>query len=572
MDWTKGYRARPMGRARVSCVLALAMCAPAHILAQTVPATTPDQQQEQRERAQREAQQREQLRQAPDVRLQPELATDYRHIELPQETPCFRLQSLRLEGPHSEAFAFVQRYLDRYAGQCVGRQGLELIVHRASDLILARGYVTTKLVTPEQNLAQGQFRVLLVAGTVGKLRFAPGSATANWRSALPLRPGDLLNLRAIEQGLEQMKRVPSQDVKIDIAPGDEPGSSDLVLAVTRGKPWRVTLNQDDSGSRSTGREQGGVNLSLDQPLGINDVFVAGATHSVGRYRGIRGTHGANFNYSLPWDNWTFSASTNAYGYRQPVTGALQTFSFTGRSRTNSLSATRLVQRDANSKTAVQFTLSGRQAHSYVDGTEIETQRRQVRSAELALTHRRYLGNGQLDLRLGYRRNVPWFDGDWARGGNGSPTFRSGITTLDASFNLPFQAVSQRWLWTSELRAQSTGNQVYAEDYITIASRYTVRGFDGEYTIGGPHGYYWRNTLSLPLGGSGVSLYGGVDVGRAGGAPTPGLSSHSVSGSVLGLRGERWGLSWDLFAGWAWQHPTGLKTRRPAAGMQWIYSF
>jgi hemolysin activation/secretion protein len=572
MDWNAVSRVRLSGRTRISCILALAFCAPSHILAQTVPAATPDQQQEQRERAQRDAQQREELRQAPDVRLQPELATDFRHVELPKEAPCFRLDTLRLEGPHSEAFGFVQDYLDRYAGQCVGQQGLQLIVHRASDLILARGYVTTKLATPEQNLAQGTFRVVLIAGTVGKVRFADGSAKANWRSALPLRPGDLLNLRAIEQGLEQMKRVPSQDVKIDIAPGDQPGTSDLVLSVARGKPWRVTLNQDDSGSRATGREQGGVNLALDQPFGFNDMFVAGATHSVGRDRGVRGTHGANVNYSFPWDYWTFSASTNAYGYRQPVTGALQTFSFTGKSRTNTLSVTRLIQRDANSKTAVQFTLSGRQAHSYVDGTEIETQRRQTRAAELAVTHRRYLGAGQLDLRLGYRRNVPWFDGQWDRGGQGTPTFRARILTLDASFNLPFKAIGQQWLWTSELRAQATGDTVYAEDYLTIASRYTVRGFDGEYTIGGPHGYYWRNTLAWPLGGSGASLYGGVDVGRTGGAPTPGLDSHAVSGAVLGLRGERWGLSWDLFAGWALQRPDGLKTRRPAAGMQWIYSF
>ncbi|WP_266158479.1 ShlB/FhaC/HecB family hemolysin secretion/activation protein [Dyella silvatica] len=528
--------------------------------------------QEQRERAQREAQQRERLREAPDVRLQPAQASDYRQTTLPQETPCFRLDSLKLEGPRSEAFGFVQRYLDRYAGQCVGQQGLELIAHRASDLILAQGYVTTRLVTPEQNLAQGQLRLLLIPGTVGAVRFAPGSARATWLNALPLRSGDLLNLRDIEQGLEQMKRVPSQDVKIDIAPGSEPGSSDLVIAVTRGKPWRITLNLDDSGARSTGREQGGVNLTLDQPLGLNDLLVAGASHSVGRYRGIRGTTGANFNYSLPWDNWTFSASTNGYGYRQPVTGALQTFSFTGRSRTTSVSATRLVQRDATSKTSLQLTIGGRQAHSYIDGVEIQNQRRQTRSAELALLHRRYLGNAQLDLRLAHRRNVPWFDGDWRPSEQSGPGFRTGISTLDASLSLPFQAIGQRWLWTSELRAQATTGQVYAEDYITVAGRYTVRGFDGEYSVGGRHGYYWRNTVSWPMGDSGIALYGGVDAGRAGGSPTPGLNSHSLSGGVLGVRGGRWGLSWDLFAGWAWQAPQGFKTRRPAAGMQWVYTF
>jgi hemolysin activation/secretion protein len=529
-------------------------------------------QQEQREREQRDAEQRARLRESPDVRLQPAPSSDYRQTGLPRETPCFRLDSIVLEGGRREAFGFLQRYLDRYRGQCVGQQGLALLVRRASDLVLARGYVTTRLAVPEQNLAQGRLRLLLAPGTLGAVRFAPGSATADWRSALPLRPGDLLDLRAIEQGLEQFKRVPSQDVKIDIAPGAAPGISDLVLTVVRARPWRYTFELDDGGIRATGREQGGINLALDQPLGVNDILVAGVTHSVGDDHGVRGTHGGDLDYSLPRGWWTFELSSNGYGYRQPVTGAMQTFSFTGRSRTNAASATRLLHRDQRSKTSLQLTLSGRQAHSYVDGEEIAVQRRRTRALELALVQRRYLGDAQLDLRLAWRRNVPWFGGDWAAGHDGGPTFRASIATLDASLGLPFQAAGQRWLWASELRAQATGDQVYAEDYLTVAGRYTVRGFDGEQTLGGPHGGYWRNTLSWLPGGSGVALYGGVDVGRAGGVPTPGLSGHAVSGAVLGVRGGRWGLSWDLFAGWALHAPAGLRTARPAAGMQWIYVF
>jgi len=535
-------------------------------------AQTATEQQEQRERAQRQAQQREQLRAAPDVRLQGAYATDYHQTTLPAETPCFRVETIALEGAHQAEFAFVQRYLNRYAGRCIGQQGLALLLHRASDLVIERGYITSRLVTPEQNLSSGHLRVVLLAGTLGAVRFAPGSPTASWRSALALRPGDVINLRAIEQGLEQLKRVPSQDVKIDIAPGKQPGTSDLVLTVTRGKPWRFTFNLDDSGAYVTGKEQGGVTLAVDQPLGINDLFSVGATHSVGRYRGLKGTDGANFNYSVPWDNWTYSLSSYNYSYRQPVTGALQTFDYTGTSRTTALSATRLVQRDAHSRTSVEVTVSTRDAHSYVDGVEVVTQKRQTTATELALIHRRYLGNAQLDVRLAYRRGVSWFDGQWQAATNGGPTNRYGITMLDASLSLPFQALTQRWLWTSELHAQGTGDHLYTEDFLTIGGRYTVRGYDGNTTLGGDHGAYWRNTVSWPMGNSGSSLYGGLDVGRAGGDTASTFTSHSLSGVVLGLRGGRWNANWDLFAGWPLQTPQGFPVRRPTAGMQWIYTF
>ncbi len=547
------------------CSLAWSVVAPLH-------AQTSVGEQEQRERAQRAAQQLQQLRAAPDVRMQGAFATDYRQSALPAETPCFTITSLHLDGPRHADFAFAQKYLDRYAGRCIGQQGLELIRHRVGDLILARGYVTTRVVIAEQNLASGRLQLTVVPGTLGAVRYAPGSATVNWQSALPLRPGDLLNLRAIEQGLEQLKRVPSQEVKIDIAPGTVPGTSDLVLTVTRSKFWRVTLNEDDSGADATGREQGGISLALDQPLGINDLLTLGVTHEVGRYHGDKGTHGSNISYSVPWGNWTFSLASYNYGYHQLVSGSLQSFRFAGSSPTQTVSANRLIQRDAVSKTSVQVTLSARQADSRIDGVDIQTQRRQTRSAELALIHRRYIGAAQLDVKLAYRRGVPWFGGQWTAGTDGGPTFRYGITTLDASLSLPFQALGQHWLWTSELRAQATGDHLYIEDYLTIAGRYTVRGFDGNETLGGDHGAYWRNTLAWPLLNTGASLYGGIDVGRAGGDATTSMASHSLSGTVLGLRGGRWGLNWDVFLGWSLQAPQGFHTRRPTAGMQWIYSF
>jgi hemolysin activation/secretion protein len=125
---------------------------------------------------------------------------------------------------------------------------------------------------------------------------------------------------------------------------------------------------------------------------------------------------------------------------------------------------------------------------------------------------------------------------------------------------------------SELHAQATGDHLYAEDDLTLGGRYTVRGYDGNTVLAGRHGYYWRNTLNLPVGGTGVLLYGGMDVGHVGGDAISGYASHSLSGAVLGVRGSRWGLSWDVFAGWPMQAPRGFPVRRPTAGMQWIYTY
>ncbi|SAL32211.1 polypeptide-transport-associated domain-containing protein [Caballeronia turbans] len=55
-----------------------------------------------------------------------------------------------------------------------------------------------------------------------------------------------LDLRNLEQGVEQMKRVASQDVDMKIEPTDVPGESDVVLSLKRAKPWSLIRRDEQS--------------------------------------------------------------------------------------------------------------------------------------------------------------------------------------------------------------------------------------------------------------------------------------------------------------------------------------
>lgn len=57
------------------------------------------------------------------------------------------------------------------------------------------------------------------------VRFADEKLRGTWKTVFPTRDGELLNLRDLEQGLEQMKRVSSQDVSMEIVPADVPGDA-----------------------------------------------------------------------------------------------------------------------------------------------------------------------------------------------------------------------------------------------------------------------------------------------------------------------------------------------------------
>ncbi|SPU92851.1 outer membrane hemolysin activator protein [Burkholderia multivorans] len=197
-----------------------------------------------------------------------------------------------------DRFAFAREWLEHYTGQCIGKQGLDMLVKGLSQAILARGYVTTRVLLPEQDLSTGTLKFSLIPGVVRHVRFADDKLRGTWKTAFPTRDGDLLNLRDLEQGLEQMKRVSSQDVSMQIIPADVPGESDVVLDVKRGKPWSVVASVDNSGTRATGKLQGNLSLGIDNPLGLNDIFNVGVSQDLELGDKRLGSHGWNGFYSI----------------------------------------------------------------------------------------------------------------------------------------------------------------------------------------------------------------------------------------------------------------------------------
>jgi hemolysin activation/secretion protein len=548
---------------------------------------------EQRRRSQQEAEERKRLQEAPKVSLQeqvlsPSEAEALQGTTLPEETPCFRIEHLVLELPESQTgagpgrsgvslsrFRFIQGELDRYSGRRIGYQGLNLIVRRLTAKLLARGYTTTRLGIPEQDLHSGTLRITLIPGVIRAIRFADPSTSGTWRSAFPARPGDLLDLRALEQGLEQMKRVTSQDVDIQIVPGDQPGESDVVLAVRRGKAWKVTATVDDSGSESTGRMQGTLNLALDNPLGLSDLFNVSVSHDLNGHEDRYGTKGSGAYYSVPWGFWTFTGNASQYDYHQTLAGASQAFVSSGKSSDVALTLGYLFHRNQSQKDTFQLRTGMRNGHSYLDDTEIEVQRRANSYCELGWVHKQYLGPAQLDVTLAERWGVPWFGAqpDFPGQAPGSPTFYYRITTLEATVMAPFTLGGRAVRYTGTLRGQTTPNTLYATEMFLIGNRWTVRGFDGNLTLAGEKGALSRNELETSLGPRWLMGFVALDGGRVYGPSTQGLLGKSLVGGVFGLRGAPFpGLNGEAFLGGPLAQPAQFPNRWPVCGFSLSYQY
>ncbi|RQR36340.1 MULTISPECIES: ShlB/FhaC/HecB family hemolysin secretion/activation protein [unclassified Burkholderia] len=534
---------------------------------------------------QRDAQQRDAAVQAPTVRSDVPRAETY--PALPSEQPCFHIDRFALDVPDSlpdsvkmqgasalpmDRFAFAREWLAHYAGQCVGKQGVDTIINGLSRAILARGYITTRVLLPEQDLTTGTLKVALVPGVIRRVRFADEKLRGTWKTAFPTRGGELLNLRDLEQGLEQMKRVTSQDVSMQIVPGDVPGESDVVLDVKRGKPWTVVASIDNSGTRATGKLQGNLSVGIVNPLGLNDIFNVGVSQDLEFGDKRLGSHGWNGFYSIPWGYWTATLSAYTNTYYQQIAGVNQTFVASGNSKTIDFKLARVLARSQNDVFGGYVRLSRRFGQSFIEDTEIPQQRRNNTFVELGLTDRHYFGGAQFDGTLAYRQGIGAFGAqDDVLAVDGGPTYRYKMAVVDANLSVPFAIANQPFRYVGSVHGQYTGNSLYYIDDLTIGSRYTVRGFDGETMLAAARGFYWRNELQMPIGQTGQAIYAGLDYGRVWGPQPVALVGTQLAGAVIGVKGSigtRFGAyGYDLFAGTPVYKPTGFPTARVTLGFQ-----
>lgn len=479
-------------------------------------------------------------------------------------------------GEASDAFQWVLQGLtsgpDPAIGRCLGREGVNIALSRAQQRLIERGYVTSRTVLQTQSIADGRLTLTLLPGRIGAIRFAQADPRANAWNAVPARPGDILNLRDVEQALENFNRVPSVEADIQITPAAAPDQSDLVIAWRQSRPFRFDATLDDSGSRNTGKYLGSVTLSHDHWWTLNDLFYVTLTQDLGGGRpGQRGMRGHTVHYSVPMDHWLLGITQSAYRYHQNVAGLNQDYVYSGRNENAEIQLSRLLHRNATQKTSASLKGWLRRSENFIDDTEIGAQRRATGGWELGLAHKAFLGHTTLDVTLARKRGTAAF------GAIPAPeepfhegTSRMRITTLDMNLMAPFALGEQKLRYGGALRVQRNGTVLTPPDRFAIGGRYTVRGFDGESSLSAERGWTVRNDLGWTLGDT--EAYLGMDYGSVSGPSTQFLAGRHLAGAVLGVRSNAGPLKYDLFIGRPISKPTYFPTRSAVAGFSLSASF
>jgi hemolysin activation/secretion protein len=520
---------------------------------------------------QREEAQRRQDESTPDVRLQPSSVP--KPTGYPTgETPCFVIRQVKLEGEQAASFQWVIAATEPALGKCLGNTGINTLVAEIQNALVGRGYVTSRVLAAPQDIQSGELHLKLVPGKIRAIRFADATPRGGFPNALPARPGDILNLRAIEQGLENFKRVPGTQADIQIVPGELPGESDLLINWIASRSYRLSFSADDSGTRSTGTYQGGITLSLDNPAGLHDLFYVTFNRNLrgDSPPGDHGTKGYGLHYSIPYGYWLGTLQANDYRYHQTVAGASQDYIYRGTSTNVELKLGRLVYRDAVRKTTLSLRAYQRRSRNFIDDTEVEVQRRRMGGFAAGIHHKEFIGNSTLELSLTWKLGTSAFGTMPAPEElYGEGTARPRIFNADIGLSIPLgRSVVLQSAW----RGQWNRTALVPQDRFAIGGRYTVRGFDGDASLSAERGSLLRNDLIWTIPETSQQLYLALDHGVVSGPSAVRLLGTRLTGAALGWRGQFGRLQTDVFAGKPVRMPEGFRTANVAAGFNLNYEF
>ena len=467
---------------------------------------------------------------------------------------CRSIRVINISSAPNLSTSTRQKIIDEFAGHCLNVSDIERILGEITKYYIDRGFITTRAYLPQQDLSLGQLDILVIEGVIEKILINDGGAkSVSAGNVFPQQEGSLLNLRDLEQGIDQINRLPSNNARLDIQPGDKAGGSRVVIHNQPMLPFRATVSTDNQGSESTGAAQTALSLGADNLLQFNESLSFTHRRSLPNTPERKYSGSDSLNFSIPFGYSLLSLGASRSVYFSPITlsSGLELIT-SGTFKSNNLRLDRVVYRDRSTRASVAATVTAKDSKNYLNTLFLEVSSRKLTVLDLDANLTAGLWGGVLSLEAGMARGLTALGAMRDAPDLPDSAPRAQFSKLKAGFSYakPFRVAGTDMTFTSQMTAQKARHALYGSEQIAIGGLYSVRGHVKN-NLSGDDGYYVRNELSvrqpLALGKEIVSsrLYAGYDRGYVSGR-APGTPQGSLEGLVAGLSVNWHGASWEFF--------------------------
>jgi hemolysin activation/secretion protein len=380
--------------------------------------------------------------------------------------------------------------LEDAVGEAIGKtldfDGLQALAERVTRRLKDEGWVLARAYLPEQDVTDGVIVIEIIPGkldaqgrafrieAVGERPLRIDTERLGRMLTALLEPGEPVRQADLDRAILLINDLPGIDALARLEPGDEAGSTHILLSVREGPLWGQSFNASNFGSRSTGEERLGATFNLNDPAGLGDQITASLTRAEGLELG-------QFNYGRPLGAAGLELDLAHTNLRyEVIDGASATADVKGNAYTNTIGLTYPVLRTNDSNVRWSFDRTYEALEDRVGGVKTSDKRVDFYTAQLSGDHTdQALGPAG---RTNYSASAVWGEVDLSKVPS---ALENDVLDTNGSFKKVeyslsrLQSVGELPLtWYTELRGQKTDGNLDSSQGFQPAGSSGLRAYPG----------------------------------------------------------------------------------------------
>jgi len=251
---------------------------------------------------------------------------------------CVNVERIRLNSDVQLTKKEKDKVLKPFLSRCLRVEDLNRIAKDITNQYIKEGYLTAKVTIPEQRLENATLILDVEHGKISKISYEDTDAKSiqdNFSRSI----GKAVNIRDIEQVVEDLNQLRSNNVSVALRPGEEVGETYLVVQNKKEKNLFVNIGLDNSGGDEGKKLMGSSSLTLENLLHLNDSLYLVERHNMKSFE-----KNLLRNYSFVWTGMlgSYKYMVNYdYGYHKDrLDQAGQSLIYSGKHRRGGIDITK----------------------------------------------------------------------------------------------------------------------------------------------------------------------------------------------------------------------------------------
>ncbi|OOF40101.1 hemin-binding protein [Rodentibacter mrazii] len=354
--------------------------------------------------------------------------------------------------------------------ECLNEVRLNQLSQDITAAYLKKGYIYNPFRFEDDH--SGKLTIRVTEGRVSKI--SGNNKRLNFSTLLPNVEGQALNIKDLDQALDQANKMPGSKVTVDVLPAT---NGEIELAFVNEETSRISgfVGLDNFASQRTGRWQAKTGIQFDSPLGLSDTLYVNAAHTLKSFH-QNYSRSLSFFHTIPYGYWTFSSFGSFSSFKSDIPLQYLKAQQNGKTWQIAFRTDYTFQRDSNSISSLYVQLERSKSRSYFQDSLIRLQSPTLTTAQFGINHLQLFPNGSLIADFSYERGLKWWNAT-PNQGRDQPEGQFNLWRSDLQLHYYHQIKSQIFHQSARLIGQYSKNYLPAIKQADLLGRYSVRGFN-----------------------------------------------------------------------------------------------